>query len=140
MSWTCPKCERVLKNPNAWHNCIKQDLDKLFENKIEILSFLFDKILDNVISWDNVSVSATKNCIVFVSTQTFLVVKPMKKELDLKFYLQTQNEEFPIYKSCEYSGKFEHHIRVSELEEVNSQLINFIKSSYKLLTTKNANK
>jgi predicted transport protein len=132
MSWTCPKCERIIKNPNQWHNCIKQDIDTLFENKVKDLVFVFDKLLLNIIEWDNVNVSATKNCIVFVNSQTFLIVRPMKKELDLKFYLDKPNDEFPIYKNVEYAGRFEHHIRVSTLEEIDNQIIGFVKSSYNL--------
>ncbi len=77
-------------------------------------------------------VSETKNCIVFVNSQTFLIVRPMKKELDLKFYLDKPNDEFPVYKSVEYSGRYEHHIRITTLNEIDSQLISFIKSSYNL--------
>jgi hypothetical protein len=132
MSWTCPKCERVIKNPNQWHNCIKQDINLLFENKAEDLVFVFDKLLSNIIDWDGVNVSATKNCIVFVNSQTFLIVRPMKKELDLKFYTDKSNYEFPIYKTVEYSGRFENHIRVSTLDEIDNQVIDYIKSSYNL--------
>ena len=132
MPHTCPKCERVIKNPNAWHYCYKQNIDVLFINKPEVLSYLFDKILEHIIDWENVAVSATKNCIVFVSSQTFLVVKPMKNSLNIKFYLPTQSDEFPIYKSGVYSGKFEHYISVSALEDINPKLINFIKSSYNM--------
>ena len=132
MSWTCPKCERIIKNPNQWHNCIKQDIDTLFDNKAKDLVFVFDKLLSSIIDWDNVNVSATKNCIVFVNSQTFLIVRPMKKELDLKFYLNKPNDEFPIYKNTEYSGRYEHHIRVSTLDEINNQTISYIKSSYNL--------
>jgi membrane protease subunit (stomatin/prohibitin family) len=131
--WTCPKCERELKNPNQWHNCVKVSIDSLFEGKAEELVFVFDKLLSEIIDWKNVAVSATQNCIVFVHNQTFLIIRPMKKELDLKFYSATQQEEEPIIKSVSYSGKFENHIRVSKLEDLTQSVYTYIKQSYQLL-------
>lgn len=133
MPFTCPKCERVLKNINAWHYCSNQNIDNLFLGKPQILSYLLDKLLAHVIEWDNVHISATKNCIVFVASQTFLVVKPMKTALNIKFYLATPHHVAPIYKTELYGKHYEHHIRVMDLEDVNAQLIKFIQTSYKLL-------
>jgi hypothetical protein len=131
--WTCPKCERELKNPNQWHNCVKVSIDSLFEGKTDELVFVFDKLLSEIIDWENVAVSATQNCIVFIHNQTFLIIRPMKKELDLKFYSATRQEEEPILKSIFYSSKFQNHIRVSKLEDLTQNVYSYIKQSYKLL-------
>ena len=131
--WTCPKCERELRNPNQWHNCVKVSIDSLFEGKGEELVLVFDKLLSLIIDWENVAVSATQNCIVFVHRQTFLIIKPMKKQLDLKFYSELELDEFPIIKSVYYSGRFENHIRVSQLDELTPSVLKFIKQSYQLL-------
>lgn len=131
--YTCPKCERELKNPNQWHNCVKVSIDSLFEGKAEELVLVFDKLLSEIIDWENVAVSATQNCIVFVHHQTFLIIRPMKKQLDLKFYSETEKEEFPIIKSIFYSGKYENHIRVSNVEELTPTIYGYIKQSYTLL-------
>jgi hypothetical protein len=131
--WTCPKCERDLKNPNQWHNCVKVSIDSLFEGKSEELVLVFDKLLSEIIDWENIAVSATQNCIVFVHNQTFLIIRPMKKQLDLKFYTQTKQDEFPIIKSIFYSGKYENHIRISLLSELSPLVYTYIKQSYQLL-------
>jgi membrane protease subunit (stomatin/prohibitin family) len=131
--WTCPKCERELKNANQWHNCVKVSIDSLFEGKAAELVFVFDKLLSEIINWENVAVSATQNCIVFVHNQTFLIIRPMKKELDVKFYSTTQLEEEPIIKSIFYSGKYQNHIRVSKLEDLTQTVYTYIKQSYQLL-------
>ena len=131
--WTCPKCERDLKNPNQWHNCVKVSIDSLFEGKSDELVLVFDKLLSEIIDWENIAVSATQNCIVFVHNQTFLIIRPMKKQLDLKFYTQTKQDEFPIVKSIFYSGKYENHIRVSLLSELSPLVYTYIKQSYLLL-------
>lgn len=131
--WTCPKCERELKNPNQWHNCVKVSIDSLFEGKAEELPFVFDKLLADIIEWENVAVSATQNCIVFVHHQTFLIIRPMKKVLDLKFYSASPLEDEVIVKTTPYSGKFEHHIRVSTLEDITPRVHGFIRQSYQML-------
>ena len=133
MNFVCPKCERALRNPNQWHNCVKVNIGDLFKNKAEELEFVFDRLLAEIIEWENIAVSATQNCIVFVHKQTFLIVRPMKTQLDLKFYSDREQNEFPIIKSIAYSGKFENHIRVSNLSDLTNDVYIFIKKSYKLL-------
>lgn len=131
--YTCPKCERELKNPNQWHNCVKVSIDSLFEGKSEELVLVFDKLLAEIVDWENVVVSATQNCIVFVHKQTFLIIRPMKKQLDLKFYSEKEKKELPIGKSIFYSGKYENHIRVSNLEDLTPIVYAYIKQSYTFL-------
>lgn len=131
--WTCPKCERDLKNPNQRHNCVKVSIDSLFEGKTEELVFVFDRLLSEIIDWENVVVSATQNCIVFVHHQTFLIIKPMRKELDLKFYSATEQENELVIKSIPYSSRFENHVRVSKLDNLTQTVFSFIKQSYNLL-------
>ncbi len=131
--YICPKCERELRNPNQWHNCVKMDIGELFKNKAVELEFVFDKLLTEIIEWDNIAVSATQNCIVFVHNQTFFVVRPMKTQLDLKFYSETEQTELPVVKSMAYSGRFENHIRVARLTDLTDEVYNYIKKSYKLL-------
>jgi hypothetical protein len=115
---------------------MNQDIDNLFVNKDKELMYAFDKLLSYIIDWEDVSVSATKNCIVFVNTQTFLVVKPMKKVLNIKFYLNEPKEIPPVFKVAKYNGREEHHVRVSTLEEINTPLVDMIKSSYNLFRNK----
>jgi hypothetical protein len=130
--WTCPNCERELRNANQWHFCLKVDIDDLFKNKDAELEFIFDKLLADVIEWDNVIVSATKNCIVFVHNKTFLVIKPMKKQLDIKFYSDKALNEFPIIRSSLWSSKFENHIRMASLDELTPKVYSLIKQSYQI--------
>ena len=113
----CPKCGRTIRSVNQWHYCSKVDLESLFERKEKLVNFLFEKLLSEIIDWENMAYSATKNCIVFIHNKTFLVVKPMKSTLDLKFYLPYFSEEFPVYKSVPRSGKFETNIRLNDFDD-----------------------
>jgi hypothetical protein len=129
---TCPKCERKLRNPNQWHNCVKVNIGDLFKNKAEELEFIFDSLLAEIIDWENIVVSATKNCIVFVHHKTFLIVRPMKTQLDIKFYSEKEQNDFPIIKSLIWNSKYENHIRISSLDELTTEIYSFIKKSYQI--------
>ncbi len=131
--WTCPKCERELRNENQWHWCEKVSIETLFDGKAPELMYIFDALLAEIVDWQDMAVSATPNCIVFVHRQTFLIVRPMKKELDVKFYADFYSEVQPIKKSIFYSGRYANHIRLARLEEVTPQVIELIRKSYELL-------
>ncbi|TCC88633.1 hypothetical protein EZ428_18525 [Pedobacter frigiditerrae] len=129
---TCPKCERELRNPNQWHNCVKVNIGDLFKNKAEELEFIFDRLLAEIIDWENIVVGATKNCVVFVHHKTFLIVRPMKTQLDIKFYSEREQNDFPIIKSLVLNTKHENHIRISSLDELTTEIYGLIKQSYQM--------
>ena len=129
----CPKCERELKSANQWHNCVKVDIGDLFKNKPKELEYLFDQLLLEVTEWDDVAVSATQNCIVFVHNQTFLIIRPMRSQLDIKFYSAAKLNDPLVLKSIAYSGRYENHIRVAADGHITPAVFSYIKQSYKLL-------
>ncbi len=133
MAWTCPVCERELVKENQWHNCVKVSVDNLFTGAEAELILVFDKILAEVAEWPSVLVSTTQNCIVFVHRQTFLIIRPMKKVLDLKFYSGDLMHGGLITKSDHYSGKYENHVRISKAEQLTTTLFTYIQASYKML-------
>jgi hypothetical protein len=133
MTCVCPKCERELKSENATHYCARVSIDSLFEGKKEDLVLVFDKLLVVVADWDDVAISASPNCIVFVHRLTFLVVKPMKTALDVKFYSEKPLEGLQLYKSFIYSGRHVNQVRISSIEQLTPALLKFIRGSYLLL-------
>jgi hypothetical protein len=133
MSWTCPNCERELPNPGHRHYCARVSLDSLFTNKSPELVLVFDKILAEVADWENVLVGTTPNCIVFTHKLTFLVVRPMRKELDIKFYSKVAHPEKPVIKSVAVGNKFENHIRIATLDDLRPTLFVYLRESYQLL-------
>src|ERR1700743_53559 len=106
MSWVCPNCDRELVKENQTHYCARVSVDSLFEGKSAELVLVFDKILAEVAGWEDVVVSTTPNCIVFLHRKTFLVIRPMQKVLDVKFYSLVQQTGYPIINSVLYSGKY----------------------------------
>lgn len=133
MSWTCPKCEREFPRPEQRHYCARISLDSLFAGRSPELVLVFDKLLAEVADWDGVLVGTTPNCIVFTHRLTFLVIRPMKKELDIKFYTKIAHPEKPFFKSTAWGKKFETHIRISQLDELKPVLFTYIRESYQML-------
>ncbi|TSJ41008.1 hypothetical protein FO440_14845 [Mucilaginibacter corticis] len=133
MSWTCPKCERELPWPDYRHYCRRVSLDTLFEGRSEELVLVFDKILAEVADWDKVVISTTPNCIVFYRRTAFLIIRPMKKWLDLKFYSGRVHKDKPVLKSVESGNKFENHIRLTTLDELKPGVFIYLRESYELI-------
>ncbi|QEC77814.1 DUF5655 domain-containing protein [Mucilaginibacter ginsenosidivorax] len=133
MSWTCPKCERELPKPEQRHYCARVSLDSLLGGRPPELVLVFDKILAEVAGWEDVLVGTTPNCIVFTRRLTFLVIRPMKKELDIKFYSKMGHTEKPVLKSVAVGNKFENHIRIALLDELHPKLFTYLRESYELL-------
>lgn len=132
MSFTCPKCLRPLTRANSWHYCKRITYDELFEQKPAQLRLLFEDLLQGLQQWPGVRASASKTCIVFLHQKTFLIVKVMKTELDLKFVLAAESDEFPIYKKQAYGKKLEHYIRLSDRADLDKTVWRLLRESYEL--------
>lgn len=126
----CPKCKRQLRNVNAWHYCAQVSIDELFVDKSDEILLVFDDILQTVSSWPNVAVSATKNCVVFVKHKTFLVIKPMTKFLEVKFYLAEPLEDEQLYKCTVWNSKYECVYRFQNSYQLNAKVFGYLKESY----------
>ena len=126
----CPKCDRPVASLKQWHYCVRVDMDSLFERKEDVVLQLFDRLVESVGQWPGVAFSATKACVVFVSDKTFLIVKPMKKALDMHFSLSEPHEDEPVYKCVKYTGKWVHYIRLHEENDLNRDVLRLIRKAY----------
>jgi len=133
MSWVCPKCERELVKENQTHYCARVSIDSLFKGRSDEMVLAFDKLLAVVADWNDVIVSTTPHCIVFVHRKTFLVIRPMQKVLDVKFYSLTAQTGRPVINSILYSGKYANNIRLKTVDELTQQVFKLIYQSYELL-------
>lgn len=132
MPYICPKCERELVSEHQSHYCAKVSLDDLIKGKSDELLLLFDKLLAEVADWPDVLVGTTPNCITFVHRQTFFVIRPMQKQLDLKFY-SAKAIEVPQVKSLAVAGRYQNSTRLNSTNELKPQLFGWIRDSYELL-------
>jgi len=127
----CPKCDRPIASLTQWHYCARVDMDTLFERKEDQVIQIFDRLLEIVAQWPGVAFSATKACVVFVTNKTFLVVKPMKKALDMHFALPDAHGDEPVYKCVKYGGRWVHYIRLHEEGDLNRAVLQLIRRRMK---------
>lgn len=128
--WTCPRCERVFKTTHQSHSCTQIELGELFLGKPDDLVLAFDDILLAVANWEPNHVGTATKSIVFTSQKAWLIIKPMRKELDVKFYLDKPLESGRLKKVTALGKKYAHHIRVQTPEQVNSELIDLLRQGY----------
>jgi hypothetical protein len=126
----CPHCNRVLRNPKAWHYCKQVDIDELFIRKSDEVVLVFDRLLEQLSVYENIEISATKNCIVFVRNKTFLVAKPMTKCLEIKFYSNEPIDDEELYKCHLWSSKYESIIRIENETQLKPKYFQYFRNSY----------
>lgn len=128
--WICPRCKRRFKTANQSHSCSQKDIGELFIGRSDELVLLFDKIYQHTVRWEPNSVGAATNSIVFSNRKAWLIVKPMKHCLDVKFYFHEVIESDRIHKTTSYFGKFAHHIRVYDEGQVDTHFFDLIRQGY----------
>jgi hypothetical protein len=126
----CPKCNRALRSINSYHYCKEVEIDDLFIKKSDDIVLVFDRLLQTIAEWQDIEISGTKNCIVFVRNKTFLVTKPMTKCLEIKFYSNEIIEDEDLYKCHLWSSKYEGIIRITNENQLQPKHFQYFKNSY----------
>jgi hypothetical protein len=129
--WVCHKCNRNFKSTNQSHSYVSLTIDDLLVGKPVDLVLTFDQILIGVIEWEPCTVGTSKNAIIFTNKKAWLIVKPLAKELDLKFYYHERIQHPLIKKVNNFYGKFAHHIRVTNPDQITNELIILLRKGYK---------
>jgi hypothetical protein len=66
--------------------CTTKTIDDLFEKRADNVILAFESVLNVTMDWEPQSVGASVNTVIFTNKKAWLIVRPMTKELDLKFY------------------------------------------------------
>lgn len=132
--WTCPKCKRPFKTKNQWHSCVRVKPAQIFE-KYPLAAKLYDVLEKKVMAFgSDVMISAARSCVFAKANGTFIAFKPKKDCLVLEFFLPDVVEEFPIEKHFRYSKtKVVHYLRIDGKEQINKQLMKWLKTSYSII-------
>ena len=115
------------------HSCVNINLDKHFVNKEPSVRTTYNRLESTLKTFGDFQVSPVINAILFSAESTFLAIKPKSKWLELEFVLDYQADEFPIHKTIQVSKtRYAHFVRIQNPDEVDKQLIGWIKKAYEL--------
>ena len=110
--------------------CTTKDIGEVFLDKPDDLVLAFDKIATRVLSWEPSHMGASIHTIVFTNKKAWLIIKPMRKELDVKFYHEEKLDSHLVKKTTEYRNKFAHHIRVSNEHQIDQQFFELLRMGF----------
>ena len=134
MSWTCPECGKSFRNKNQWHSCYKLQLDDHLHHKSPEIKKVVNRLILEIKTFGNIEINPVKSAIQVKAGATFLSIKPKNEYVDLEFQLGEEVDEFPIHKTIRISGnRVLHFLSLQSIEEINEQLIQWLKSSYHLV-------
>ncbi len=105
-------------------------MDDIFAEAPDHLLLAFDRILQHVMVWEPCTVGPARKSVVFANKAAWLIIKPMSKQLDVKFYYGSPIDHAKVKRITEYRGKYAHHIRVSNEEEITTEVLELLKMGY----------
>lgn len=129
--WQCTKCKRIFEKTNQSHICVVKDVGELFIDKPDEMVLAWDAITQQVMTWQPNVYSASTKSIVYTSKKAWLIIKPMKYELDVKFYHHDKLISERIKKHQKYPNKYAHHLRIANEYQVDQEFIELLKKGYK---------
>ncbi|MEM9546614.1 MAG: DUF5655 domain-containing protein [Bacteroidota bacterium] len=110
--------------------CSTNTIDDILEGASENLILAFDQLLIGVIDWEPCSVGASTKTIIFTKEKAWLIVRPMAKQLDIKFYYSEKIEHPLIAKTSVYNNVYAHHIRIQDEAQVTTELLSLLRKGY----------
>ena len=133
--WSCPKCHRNFRNSNQYHTCRLVNKESFFERRPPHFKSLYEAIKNQVKELGEFREEAVLPDVIFFKTKsTFLAIKVKKAWLDIEFFLDHLEEEPPVKKFLQTSKRrFAHLVSIDEEEDIDKQLIDWIKASYTLI-------
>lgn len=131
--WTCPKCNRIFERTKQQHSCHKIPLEQHFKNK-ELARELFDFLVKQINSKiGKVKIISIPCCIHLFGKYDFIAALPKKDKLEIRFVLDKKLKDSRLMQSVSMSSKiYKNCINIAKKQEINYELLNWLKESYNL--------
>ena len=134
--WTCPLCSQQFLNNNQSHSCNDKTLNDFLEKKPEHTISLFWHFVQQYQEIGKVTVHPTKSMIALAAkTRMAYITKLGKDFVDVTFpFSQPFHDNLCFHKIAQVPGQqqFNHHFRMYRKEDVNEEVIGFMKLAYEM--------
>jgi hypothetical protein len=129
--WMCPQCGQTFVNNNQMHSCGDKVLTDFLHNKSTITVALFWYFVETFQAISTVTIHPTKSMIAFaVRTRIAYVIRLGKNFVDVVFPFDRPYEENLCFrKIAKVPGQqqYNHHLRIMQKEDINSEVKKFMK-------------
>ena len=135
MTWTCPTCRKEFRNKNQEHSCARLPIDDHFKNKPAEIRMIYDRLMQEIMRFGDISVNPVKTSIQIKAGANFLSIRPKRDRVEIEFQLDREIAKLPVTKSLRISKNRVLHSAVLEsFEQVNQELIKWLEESYELVS------
>ena len=135
MTWICPTCNKKFRNKNQEHSCARVPIDDHFSGKPSNIRMIYDRLMQEVHRFGEVTVNSVKTSIQIKAGATFLSVRPKRDRVEIEFQLGREISTFPITRSFRISkNRVLHSATLESYDQVNQELVRWLRESYELVS------
>jgi len=132
--WTCPNCKRSFIYNTQSHSCNLVSLETHLQNRSPHVVALFDILISRIQKFGAFNIEPVKGAIMLRKSAGFITIRVQKECLDISFKLDHHVEEFPVYKSMQFSNnRWAHTLKIDSEDEIDGQLLSWLKQASDLV-------
>ncbi|PHI19778.1 hypothetical protein CEQ90_11160 [Lewinellaceae bacterium SD302] len=132
-TWVCPNCQRAFFKKNQSHYCSPETIDDVLAGKPDNVLLVFDELLVAVADWEPQIIGAGKKAIIFNNGKAWMVVRPMKDQLDVAFFYDKKLSHPSIFRArLDNMGKnkYIHHFRLKQPGDLTPEMIDMLRKGF----------
>ena len=128
--WRCPKCKRQFRKRKQLHSCVSYSVRDHFKDKPAARKQTFDRLIAKARQFGPVRTDAVKSLITISGRFHFAAVYVRRNSLTLEFVLERKLSDRRIEKVQKVLARYSHFVRLTGLEDVDTQLVNWLQEAY----------
>ncbi|MFD0940577.1 DUF5655 domain-containing protein [Pedobacter boryungensis] len=132
--WTCVLCNQTFQNPNQIHYCGDKTIDDFLIGKSDKTIDLFNHFITKYKEVGDIKLHATKTMIALSANKRFAyIIKLGKDFIDIVFPFKEPFEDnycFRKIAAVPGSNDYNHHLRIYLPEDVNDEVLTYMKKAY----------